>query len=247
MSKIKRAIPDLFTLANLVMGCQAVVFAFQHNYHSAAICIGFAAVFDFFDGFVARLLKVGGEFGKQLDSLADAITFGLAPGMMMFNLLQEILQMNSIVQPSSAGVVVIFPYTAWLIPVFSVLRLAKFNVDTRQSDSFIGLPTPANAAFFAFIGFICQNSYGLFTEEFLFLLDIKILVPFLIFMSLLMVSEVPMFSLKFKDFSFSKNRIRYVFLVTALAIFLAFGAVAVPISVLLYILISLVTRIFRLV
>ena len=245
MLKIKKAVPDFFTIANLIMGCQAIVFAFDRNYHYAALCIGLAAVFDFFDGFFARLLKVGGEFGKQLDSLADAVTFGLAPGMIMFQLFKEIIEMNTISSLNKSPYLHFLPYIAWMIPVFSVIRLAKFNIDARQTNNFIGLPTPANAAFFAFIGFVCQNSYGVFKENSLFLLDLKLLIPLIVFMCFLMVSEIPMFSLKFKNFSWSSNRLRFLFLAAVLGLFLLSGAFAIPIGVLLYVVASVLNYFFN--
>jgi len=138
---IKKHIPNSITCLNLFSGCVAVFLAFKGNYEGAIIAILLAAVFDFFDGFAARLLKAYSPMGKELDSLADMVSFGVAPGAIVFSLLSE------------TNVCEWLPFLAFLIPVFSGLRLAKFNIDERQTTSFIGLPTPANAIFWAGLAF----------------------------------------------------------------------------------------------
>ena len=139
---IKRHIPNTVTCCNLLSGCVASVMAFQAKYELAILFIVIGAVFDFFDGMLARLFKVSGPLGKELDSLADDITFGLAPATIVFSLFKEV-HYPEFMQPIAD----IFPYTAFIIAAFSALRLGKFNIDTRQTSSFIGLPTPANALF----------------------------------------------------------------------------------------------------
>jgi CDP-diacylglycerol--serine O-phosphatidyltransferase len=195
---IRKHIPNAITCLNLLSGCVAIVCAFQEDYLSAAMLIGLAAVFDFFDGMAARLLKAYSPIGKDLDSLADLISFGVAPAMMVYNFLftQTLVTDYS---PSLA-------WSAFLIPVFSALRLAKFNNDTRQTESFLGLPTPANALFWAF---------GI-SGSFVFFMDATfnplIVVTGLIVFSALLVLEIPMFSLKFKHLKWRGNRLRYYFL-----------------------------------
>ena len=149
---IKRHIPNTVTCCNLFSGCIASVMAFQANYEAAILFIILGAVFDFFDGMLARLFKVSGPLGKELDSLADDITFGFAPAAIVFSLFKEV-HYPAFMQP----VMDIFPYTAFIIAVFSALRLGKFNIDTRQTTSFIGLPTPANALFSVQVLFLTQS------------------------------------------------------------------------------------------
>lgn len=197
---IKKHIPNFITTLNLFSGCVAVYLAFKGNYQGAFIAILLSAVFDFFDGFAARLLKAYSPMGKELDSLADLVSFGLAPGAMVFSLL------------SVAGMNEWLPFIGFLIPVFSGLRLAKFNIDDRQTSSFIGLPVPANAIFWG--GMIFSFSLFLLGNFWLFLLLIALFC-------FLLVSEIPMFSLKFKNIKWKENQIQYIFLIVS-AILIAF-------------------------
>ena len=140
---IKHHIPNTVTCCNLLSGCAAAVMAFQSNYEAATLFIILGAVFDFFDGMLARLLGVSGPLGKELDSLADDITFGFAPATIVFSLFKEVHYPEFLLPVADY-----FPYTAFIIAAFSALRLGKFNIDPRQSSSFIGLPPPANALLF---------------------------------------------------------------------------------------------------
>lgn len=194
---IKKHIPNFITCLNIFSGCIAIHFAFQSNYSAAFVAILLAAVFDFMDGFAARLLKAFSPMGKELDSLADVVSFGVAPGAIVFSVL------------SGAGINEWLPYFGFIIPAFSALRLAKFNIDERQTSSFIGLPTPANAIFWAGLVF----SY----TEFLVSNWIVLLLLTLSF-SLLLISEIPMFSLKFKNAAWANNKIQYFFLMGCIAI-----------------------------
>ena len=175
---IKKHVPNFITCLNLFSGALAVYFAFQANYELVLILVLLAAVFDFLDGFAARLLKAYSPMGKELDSLADVISFGLAPGAVAFSMLQasELPQWLA--------------FAGFIIPVFSALRLAKFNIDERQSSSFIGMPTPANAIFWIGLGYSYHENLA---QQPYFVLG------FIALMSLLLVSELPMFSLKFKN------------------------------------------------
>jgi len=189
---MKKHIPNFITCLNLFSGCVASYLAFKGNYEGAFIAILLAAVFDFMDGFAARLLKAYSAMGKELDSLADMISFGLAPGAIVFSFLTD------------TGTNEWLPFVGFLIPVFSGLRLAKFNIDDRQSSSFLGLPVPANAIFWAglvysFSPFLMNNVWFLF-----------ILIALFCFF---LVSEIPMFSLKFKNVSWKENQNQYLFLI----------------------------------
>lgn len=221
---IKKHIPNFITSLNLFSGCIGVLLAFQGNYQGAFIAILLSAVFDFFDGFAARLLKAYSPMGKELDSLADVVSFGVVPGVIVFSLL------------SSMDINEWIPYLAFLIPVFSALRLAKFNIDERQMSSFIGLPTPANAIFwgglvFSFSGFLISNTW--------------ILIGLTLVFSFLLVAEIPMFALKFKNFSWKNNQIQYLFLIGCVIILAVFQLNAFSILIAWYILLSIGISVFK--
>lgn len=227
---IKKHIPNSLTCCNLMCGCMATGAAFYGNYRWAIVMIIIGAVFDFFDGMVARLLGVSSPIGKELDSLADVVTFGVAPSAILFYLFHEV-QYPAFLEPAAK----ILPYTAFLMAAFSALRLAKFNLDTRQTTSFIGLPTPANALFWGSL-VVGQHAFlvsAKFNAAFLFL--------FMFLSCLLLVAEVPLFSLKFKDLSWEHNRVQYIFLVGCLAC-LPLGASALAAIVVWYVALSLIVN-----
>ena len=228
---ITRHIPNTITCCNLLSGCAASVMAFQANYEAAILFIILGAVFDFFDGMTARLLGVSGPLGKELDSLADDITFGFAPSAIVFSLFKEVPYPEFLMPVADY-----FPYTAFIIAAFSALRLGKFNIDPRQSSSFIGLPTPANALFW---GSLVVGGHSYLTNEPFNAIYLLLLVCL---MSYLLVAELPMFSLKFKNLSWKDNKISYIFLLVCiplLAIFRISGFAAV---ILWYILWSILTK-----
>ena len=197
----------------------------------AFLFIIIGAVFDFFDGFAARKLKVSSPIGKELDSLADVITFGLAPSAMVFDMLRI-----SAVPECMLGAAEIYPYTAFVMAAFSALRLAKFNLDSRQTTSFIGLPTPANALFWGSAA--CSVNAALLASP-----AAVYAIIFMVFAtSALLVSEIPMFALKFKNFTFKDNKVRYVFLVVSLAFIIAFGIGGFAVAILWYLMLSLLTE-----
>jgi len=206
--------------------------AFNHNYLWAFIFIITASVFDFFDGFAARLLKAYSDIGKELDSLADMVSFGVAPGMIIFVFLQHTILINY----SPDSLLVYIAYIAFLIPAFSALRLAKFNVDDRQSSSFIGLPTPADALFW---GALIYQLSQLEKIAPLYLL-IFVIICVLMF-SCLMISEIPMFSLKFKNYGWKGNGARYILLLIAIFSLAFLGISGISITIVIYILMSLFT------
>ena len=228
---ITRSIPNTITSCNLFCGCIAVYMGFQSNYEMALLFIILGAVFDFFDGMSARLLHVSSAIGKELDSLADDITFGLAPSAIVFSLFHEIH-----VPGFMAPIAGILPYTAFLISVFSALRLAKFNIDERQTSSFIGMPTPANALFW---GSLVLGSHDFLVSEQFNALYLLVLV---IIMSLLLVAELPMFSLKFKDLSWGHNKVSYIFLIVSIPLLILFRFSGPAAVIVWYIILSLVTR-----
>lgn len=198
---ITRHIPNVLTCLNLFSGCIAGVMAFESRYELALLFIIISAVFDFFDGLAARALGAHSTIGKDLDSLADDVSFGVAPSLIVFSLFKEM--------PYPAymeGTATWFPYSAFLISVFSALRLAKFNNDTRQMTSFIGLPVPANALFWASL---VAGYHPILTGGSVHPLGLLVLVCLF---SWLLVSEIPMFSLKFKNLSWKDNKVSFIFL-----------------------------------
>lgn len=240
---MKRHIPNALTCANLLCGTQAAVYGLAGQYSFALGLIVLGAVFDFFDGFVARLLKVQGPMGKELDSLADVVTFGVAPSFIVMSWLT--LQLSNENNPSFFNHL---PLLALLIAAFSALRLAKFNIDTRQSDCFIGLPTPANAlfwaAFIASIDLFDFAGYGSLTTGLVLLAFVGIGI---FFSCWILVSEVPMFALKFKTFAWRDNQLRYLFLLASLvliigALLAGWNYVGISASILLYVLLSVATQ-----
>lgn len=229
---IKKHIPNAITCLSLFSGCIACVMALDGNLHGAAIWIIIAAVFDFMDGFAARLLKAYSPMGKELDSLSDMVSFGVAPGLVLFWLLREV---SPILPLESANDYV--PYLAFVIPIFSGLRLAKFNIDERQTTSFIGLPTPANALFWSAAGCALQPLVA--GHEVLFA---AVAVGVAFATSLLLVAEVPMFSLKVKSLSWKGNELRYLLVVCAVVFVALWGFLGISGTILLYIILSILSN-----
>lgn len=229
---MKTHIPNILTSLNLFSGCIASVMAFHGEYFWVVIFIIIAALFDFSDGFAARLLKAYSPIGKELDSLADMVSFGLTPSLVVFHLLS-----NKIYLISDISLVNDYlPYIAFLLAIFSALRLAKFNVDERQSESFIGLNTPANALFWS------TFCYGLVSHDgvvFSPILVYTLLVGIIVF-SLLMISEIPMFSLKIKSLKFKGNEFRYILLICFILLIIVMGLMGIAGGILLYITLAII-------
>ena len=228
---IKKHIPNTITCCNLLSGCVAAVYAFMGVYPLAFTFIIVGAVFDFFDGLSARALKVSSPIGKELDSLADVITFGFAPAAMAFSWLRECADAHLDMLVAFA-----MPFAAFLLVAFSALRLAKFNVDDRQTSSFIGLPTPANALLWGALVIgshdtIVANPYGW----------ILIMALVLLF-SWLLVAEIPMFSLKFKNLTWKSNRTVYIFLLISIALLIVLGVNGLSAVIGWYIILSVLTQ-----
>ncbi|MFT4600486.1 MAG: CDP-diacylglycerol--serine O-phosphatidyltransferase [Arenicella sp.] len=281
--QIKRLIPNLLTAGNLVGGILAIMLTLQGHVDLAPYCIFISAIFDFLDGFVARLLNVQSEMGKQLDSLADMVTFGVAPGIIMFELIRQHVFYNfsplrafpipsgftspfsefpintsGMCDSGASGIetemcssfYVFLPYIALIIPVFALFRLAKFNLDTRQSSSFIGLPTPAMTIFVAALPLMILDgfeSHGTWKFDVAqnYLLNPYFIISSSLLLSILMVVELPLFALKFKSFKFKGNEIRYIFLTISIILLATLFAWALPIIILLYIILSVINNLTK--
>ena len=224
---ITRNIPNTITCCNLISGCIATLSAFMGEIHMALLWIIIGAIFDFFDGMSARLLHVSSPIGKELDSLADDITFGMAPAAMVF------YEMGIMEYPAFlAPVQPYMPFVAFLIAAFSALRLAKFNLDERQAMGFIGLPTPANALFWGALLVGARD----FIENTSWILPV--VVCMILLSCWLLVSEIPMFALKFKHWGWKGNEVKYLFLITCVPLLIVFGVTAFAIIIAWYVLLS---------
>ena len=275
------SIPNILTGFNLLSGLVSIIFLFSGRLEFAVLAIFIGAFFDFSDGLVARILKKQGEMGKQLDSLADIVTFGVAPGLLVFVLLilsggleitlsmglsvadfwkegsmsnsvhywintylndlfnSEISQYPSLFK----GWYLVLPFLAFLIPFMSLFRLAKFNIDTRQTEHFIGLNTPANTIFFASFALMLWDGYG--TNDWrsvlsLTLIKDQVLMSFIVLFSVLLVAEIKLFSFKFKSLDFKSNAVRYLFVLGSIILFSVLFVWAIPIIIILYIVVSLI-------
>ncbi|MBK8807362.1 MAG: CDP-alcohol phosphatidyltransferase family protein [Bacteroidales bacterium] len=238
---MKNNIPNIITLLNLLSGCVATFIAITNADYLiyAAVFIIAAAVFDFFDGFAARLLKANSELGKQLDSLADLISFGMAPAAILSMFIRQQLHLEQTIVFSDLSekeiVLILFPF---IITAFSALRLAKFNIDTRQTSSFIGMPTPANALFIISLVFIKtfdgdSNLSNLLTDTYT-------IIGVTLVNSYLLISPLPMFSLKFKTVAFKDNFVRYLLIFLAIVSITLISTYSLLIIMLLYIIISII-------
>ena len=240
---IKKHIPNILTLGNLFCGTLATILAIKGDFKNTALLVIIGIGFDFLDGFVARILKVQGELGKQLDSLADMVTSGVVPGIVMLQLLIKAFDPHAV--GSFGGTTYIetdsyFPYLGLLLTLFAGYRLAKFNIDERQSDSFIGLPTPAMSLFVISLPLITAFSSHAF---FIDLIHNKVfLIAITVLLSFVMVAELPLFSLKFKNYSLKDNGIKYLFLLVSIILLILLKFVALPIIILMYILFSVISR-----
>ena len=224
---MSKHIPNLLTISNLICGCIALYFTFKGELVYTAYLIVLAAIFDFMDGAVARLLNVFNPIGKELDSLADMVSFGLVPGSVVFHLLEE--------SPLNQ-----YSFMALIIPIFSAYRLAKFNVDENQNENFIGLPTPANCLVFISIPLITTfNSES--TIAYLFEIP-EILLIMTILLSLALVSKINMFSLKFKNLKFQDNKFKFLLITISIILLTCLEFSAIPIIILLYLIISILKR-----
>lgn len=231
---IKKHIPNFITLLNLFCGCIAVVCISQLNFLMAFYFVCLGIFLDFFDGFFARLFKVAGPLGLQLDSLADMVTSGVVPGYVMYSLL---LTTQNPADPN-----MIVPYLGFIVTLGSCYRLANFNIDTRQTDSFIGLPTPANALFILSLPLVLKYSDSLVVFEIVSNQWVLILIT--LFSAFILNAEIPLFSLKIKEFTFKKNALQIVFLSLSALLLLFLQYLAIPLVIILYVLLSVVNNKF---
>lgn len=218
---MKKHLPNFLTCCNLVCGCLGIIFTLEGRLLPAAYFVWLACIFDFFDGFAARMLNVTSPIGKELDSLADVISFGVLPTVVMYRMIGE--------STTSA----LLPFLALCIAIFSALRLAIFNVDETQSDSFRGLNTPANTLFITSLPLL-RDDVGRW------LYQPWVLAAITVLFSLLLVSRIEIFALKFKNFSWKDNRMRFTFLILSVLLLIALRVPAIPIIIILYIILSLI-------
>jgi CDP-diacylglycerol--serine O-phosphatidyltransferase len=223
---LKKHIPNTITCCNLISGCIATYWAFQGNYELALLFIVIGAVFDFFDGMSARLLHVSSPIGKELDSLADDITFGFAPSAIVFDYLKPETEL--------------LPFLVFVMAAFSALRLAKFNLDERQALGFIGLPTPANALFW---GSLIVGAGDWMKSAPVISTNLSLIILAGIFISCwLLIAEIPMFALKFKTWGWKGNEVKYIFLLTSIVMLIFLGVSGLAAVIAWYILLSVLTQ-----
>lgn len=228
---MKKHIPNFITSLNLFSGCIAIVMAFEGAFIWVVFWVILAAIFDFFDGMAARLLNAPSKIGKELDSLADVVSFGVAPAIAVFIMLRN----YTIYIDSLSGLQSYIPFLAFIIPVFSALRLAKFNIDDRQTTSFLGLPTPANALFW--ISYV-YGIYDLSTTNSMILFLTLILIPTL---SILMVTEIPMFSFKVNNLALRGNEKPLLLILCAIVFLAIWGIIGLAWTIIAYIIISIIS------
>jgi CDP-diacylglycerol--serine O-phosphatidyltransferase len=243
---IKKHIPNVLTLGNLLCGTIATIAAVNSDYLTAASLVVLGIVFDFFDGFVARILKVSGELGKQLDSLADMVTSGVVPGIVMYNLIYKSSFENLDAKDWAKGILAPVSsndysmtwvaYLGLILTLAACYRLANFNIDTRQSDSFIGLPTPAMSLFVIALPLIPMYSDNQFFID--LVQNNYFLIGVTLVLSYLMNAEIPLFSLKFKSYGIKENALKYIFLVASLIMILTLEVISIPLVIMGYVLLS---------
>ncbi len=244
--KIVNSIPNFITILNLLAGCMAIVWSFD-DLKIAAFFVFAAAIFDFADGLAARVLKAYSNVGKELDSLADVVSFGVAPAIMMHHLLKmSIIYRDATFSFETAGfwqlAIILSPF---LLVVFSAIRLAKFNVDIRQVDTFLGLPTPASGILIASLTYILLTTEISLISN--YILSTPILMGLILLLCYLMVSNIKMFSLKFSNLSVAENKLRYIFLALTIVLIIFLKIAALPLLLLLYVFLSVLNSlIFKL-
>ena len=230
---IKAQIPNLFTMLNLFCGCVALVFVTDYKFDLAFYFVCLGIFFDFFDGFFARKFGVAGPLGVQLDSLADMVTSGVVPGYVMYQLLMNNRNLYFV---NLEWYYVALPFSGFIITLGACYRLAKFNIDTRQSDSFIGLPTPANALLITSLPLVAD--YIHVDVDMGFSYNTWFLIALTFLSAYIMNAEIPLFSLKIKDFSFAKYKLQIFFLAFSVLLLIFLQIIAVPLIIILYVLLS---------
>lgn len=231
---IKKHIPNLITLINLFCGCVAIVFVSKGDYLMAFYMVCLGIFFDFFDGFFARLFKVSSPLGLQLDSLADMVTSGVTPGYVMYSMFTN--------SGHEFGTNPAIPFLGFIITLGSCYRLANFNIDTRQTDSFIGLPTPANALFILSLPLVISFSDSLMILE--ILTNQWVLLVITLCSAYILNAEIPLFSLKVKKFNLKENALQIVFLAISVVMVLLLHYIAIPLIIAFYVLLSIINNLF---
>jgi CDP-diacylglycerol--serine O-phosphatidyltransferase len=227
---MKKEIPNLLTLGNLLAGCIGLWFVMQGDLVSASYCMFISLICDFFDGFLARALQAYSDLGKELDSLADMVSFGVLPAFILFSLVEQ-----SCGTQCTVGLLGFYkPFMVFALALMSAYRLAKFNIDTRQSDQFIGVPTPANGLLIASLPLIIH-----FQPEYTaYILSFKGLLIYSVVMSYLLVCELPLLAFKFKTWDWKSNQVKFIFLIFCIAALVMLKFAAIPVLVIAYILLS---------
>ncbi len=238
-------VPNFITSLNLAAGSLAVFFGIEGQLGWAAVFILAASVFDFLDGLAARLLRSYSDIGKQMDSLADLVSFGLAPAAMLFTMLELALfgKNQPIFEIEATFMQWVFLFSVLLVPIAGAFRLAKFNLDTRQTESFLGLPIPANAIFYASLGLILELGTNPVVSN--IILNRFNLLTAVALLSALMISDLPMFSLKFKGLKWQGNQTRYIFVAICVVLVATLQLYALPLFIVSYILIALVQKVMN--
>lgn len=232
---MRKQIPNIITLLNLFSGTIAITLAFNGNFLGVVIWVVIAAIFDFLDGMVARFLKAFSPLGKELDSLADVVSFGVAPASALYILMKDGIIYPDFLQSISH----LIPYIAFLIPVFAAYRLAKFNIDSRQSNSFIGLPTPANGLFWISYCYAIDK-FAIHNEIIIYVTVIAVII-----MSIIMIAEIPMFSFKSKNKGFKGNVSQLILILLSITFLAVFGIGGVALSIIAYIFISIFSNSYK--
>ena len=245
---MKKHIPNILTLGNLFCGTVATIYAVQGNFEIAGILVVLGIFFDFFDGFAARILNVSGELGKQLDSLADMVTSGVVPGIVMFKLLAISPNLDTLENAAIDTNWMNFNFApiqllGLLLTLGACYRLAKFNIDTRQSESFIGLPTPAMSLFIISLPLIQEYSTIVFIQNLISNHYFLILITLLL--TCLMNAELPLFSLKFKEYSVKNNAVKYMFILISVLLIFSLHVISIPIIIFLYVSLSIIRKIYN--
>lgn len=237
---IKRLVPNLFTMLNLFCGCVALVMVADYNFELAFYVVCLGIFFDFFDGFFARKFNVAGPLGVQLDSLADMVTSGVVPGFVMYQLL---MNKKHLYFTNLEWYDVVLPYFGFIITLGACFRLAKFNIDTRQTDSFIGLPTPANALFITSLPLVVEYIHHVVDMGFSF--NRWVLIGLTLLSAYIMNAELPLFSLKIKNFSLAKYKLQISFLVVSILMLTVLQILAVPLIIILYVFLSIINNVIN--
>ncbi len=250
MNAIKRNIPNIITLANLFCGLCAILFVFEGYLSLAAILIFCSICFDFLDGLIAQLMNISSEFGKQLDSLADIVSFGVAPGLMLFQLIY-FKTTNKFFQSEISDSSIFPAIIALLIPIFSAIRLANFNIDNKQTTSFIGLPTPVLAMFIAAIPLSIHSTIPHIAQHLNLLIifsDLKFLISIALILPFLLVVKIPLFSLKINEkerLASKLNIFRIILMLVSGILFFLFQFVAIPFIIILYLFLSILNNLLK--